>query len=239
MSHRANAEKLVALSKTTGDRHIDNLNHGERHKMRPKKSKEQVLNERAEDLRTLFIYFSVTRLVQCQTYWTTGFFDWERFQYARRFYKDWKAGKIRKSIENRKLYGKLLAAWNETLGIPTELISDVIGKFHHNRIPFDEVRSRVEGYNNLRGGKRVYKGQVKGTFLGKYIPTSGVEWKKLLDDERYHDLETIPNASERVKKIIREWEAGQKSEQEETSNEILQKETRPSSTLRIEGSRKT
>lgn len=174
--------------------------------MRLEKSREQVLKERAADLRTLFIYFSVTRLQQCQTYWTTGFFSWDRFQFAREFYKDWKAGKIRKTIENRKLYGKLLAAWNETLGIPTELISDVIGKFRHQRIPFDEVKSMVTGYNHIRGGKRVYKGQVKGSFLGKYIPSSGIEWKGMIEDERYASLDTIPDASERVKKIIRKWE---------------------------------
>ena len=175
--------------------------------MRPEKSKEQVLKERAEDLRTLFNYFTVTRVLHCPEYQPIpGIFSWDRFQSARRFYKDWKAKKIRKTIENRKLYGRVLAMWNETLGIPTSLIAEVIGVYKHVRIPFDEVISMVNGYIHIRGGKRVYKGQVKGSFLGKYIPANGVEWKTMLEDERYLDLDTIPNASDRVKKIIRKWE---------------------------------
>ena len=179
--------------------------------MRLEKSREEVLKERADDMRTLFEYFAVTRVLHCPEYQAIpGHFSWGKFQCARQFYHDWKAKRIRKSIVNRKLYGRLLAAWNETLGIPTTLIADVIGKFRHERIPFDEVISRVDGYKHLRGGKRVYKGQVKGTFLGKYIPSSGEDWKLLLEDDRYLDLETIPNATERVKKIIRKWEDNKK-----------------------------
>ena len=200
----ANAAKLVALSKTTGDWDM-NHNHGEM-TMRHEKNKEQVLKERAEDLRTLFNYFAVTRVLRCPEYHACGNFYWETFQAKRRFYKAWKANRIRKTIENRKFYGKVLAAWNETLGIPTSLIADVIGKFRHERIQFDEVISMVDGYIHIRGGKRVYKGQVKGSFLGKYIPNNSVEWRMMLEDERYNDLDTIPNASDRVKKIIRKWE---------------------------------
>lgn len=175
--------------------------------MRPEKSKEQVLKERAEDLHALFNYFAVTRVLHCPAYQPIpGIFSWDYFQSARRFYKDWKAKKIRKTIENRKLYGKILKAWNETLGIPTGLIADVIGVYKHVRIPFDEVISKVNGYIHLRGGKRVYKGVVKSSFCGMYIPACGVDWKKLLEDERYLDVDTIPNASDRIKKIIHKWE---------------------------------
>lgn len=180
--------------------------------MKPRREYNEVVAERVNDLRVLFAYFAVTRVKRCREYedvCVPGVFSWDRFKAARNFYIDWKRDRISKTFENRGMFRKLQDAWNDCVGIPSGLLDAVIGHYRHERINRTYILSLIVDYKHVKGGNPMYKGKKKKPFDGFFVPTNEENWKNMFLNPNYSDYKTIPNASERIKGIIKAWEESQ------------------------------
>ena len=188
--------------------------------MNYKKTYNEVLNERGKDLKTLIEYFSVTRVLRCKNYADRiGGFSFKKFYSQRKLLIDWKNKNT--SEHYRKVHARDFViyqkTYNETLGIPRSLIQDVLGKYEPERkwISFDEALNTIGGeakWKVIGHGHRVHTDKetnertIKESFCRKVYPENPHRWNQMLGDSRYGHLETIPDASERVIRIIRAWE---------------------------------
>lgn len=176
--------------------------------MRLKKDYETVLKERIEDVKTLLLYFNVTRVRQYYT-WRDGTSEFILASYDSdgRFWSAWKNKKIKPTPINRVNAGKLRKVWNKIHDIPWKLLHTAIGKFRHSDIRVGEVMKYFENdYKKFEAGKKVYKGDVKDSWCGKWIMIDKPHMMELLADPRYDNVETIPGASQRIIGIIKKWE---------------------------------
>ena len=169
-----------------------------------------------KDFKTLIIYFDVTRPQYESTFKTDGKFDVKKLESILKYLN---RGTSRLTKDELPRYNKLSRAVNLTFGIPRELINKVMGEHvdengRHHRIPsstiiksfIDKEFIRVE-----KNGAKVRKDKKSGTYKcvcywhRKYFLYDRKYWHRLLADDRYKDINTFPHASERVKRIIKEW----------------------------------
>lgn len=191
--------------------------------MRAKLDHEEVLRERAQDLKTLIYYFSVTRVIQCESYHDKiGGFSYQKFSKAKRFLFEWKGQPLwfRNEKKNLELHHKYSEPFNETLGIPHELIYDILGRYGRGeRVNFKDALKEIGGerkwkvvgkgqsaYTNKETGERV----VKSSWCGKIYPRDAKEWYSLIHSGTFARLETIPDASPRAIEIINAWRIADK-----------------------------
>ena len=112
------------------------------------------------------------------------------------------------------------AVYNYTFGIPNELVKKVVGKYVDEngkqiRIPVKSIVKHLQKVGFLKevvgNGTRVAMNKDTGKYSTicrwrkKYPMANVKQWMKLLTDSRYSDIDTIPNASSRVKRIIMKW----------------------------------
>jgi len=176
--------------------------------MRIKKDYDTVLKERIADVKTLLLYFNVTRVRQ---YYIkrdgTSDFVLASWESDFRFYESCKNKRITRSTANRVMAGKLRKAFNEIHDIPYSLLYKVLGWYgSERRIVLDDIPEAFVGYKKYEAGKKVYKGEIKDSFCRKWIMEDKMLLRSLLCDPSYDRVETIPNASKRVIGIIQKWE---------------------------------
>lgn len=64
----------------------------------------------------------------------------------------------------------------------------------------------ISDYKHYDAGQKRYKGEIRDSWCQKWIMKDIQLLRSYLIDPKFDYIDNIPNASERVKKIIREWE---------------------------------
>lgn len=185
-------------------------------KTKPKMDLRFYIERAVKDFKTLVIYFNVTRPQYEPAFRDkNGKFSFDKLKNIQHYLKaGWRvADDVRK-------YNRLSAAYNYTFGIPNELVRKVLGEYvddngKHIRIPVKSIVNHLQKVGFLGKVTNDGKSLVKDKETGKYrtichwrqkYPLANVKyWAKLISDENYRDLDTIPNASSRVKRIIMKW----------------------------------
>lgn len=190
--------------------------------MRTKKDYDTVLQERARDLQTLIYYFSVTRVMRCEAYHDVyGGFSYTKFKTQKGWVTYWNDKPQSFKDKHCKTHAIYQKTYNEVLGIPCDLINDMLGEYipERKRISFDEALNVIGGTEKW---KVVVKGQdaytdketnkriVKDSWSRKVYPENPRVWTQLLHNGSYNRVETIPNASKRAIEIIKAWELANK-----------------------------
>lgn len=178
--------------------------------MRAKKDYGTVVAERVRDLKTLIEYFSVTRVMHCPEYENPclpGCFSWDIFHARRLFYIQYIKHQIRRDRPNQVMFKRVRDIWNGTLGIPADLLDLVIGLYRGKRIPRNEIFCQVLEWKHVKGANKMWRG-IPNSFDGFFVATNEQYWQSLLQNKEYATYETIPNASKRMKKILKKWEEG-------------------------------
>lgn len=190
--------------------------------MRQKKNDSEVLSERARDLETLIYYFSVTRVFQCEAYHDKcGGFSYTKFKNQRGWLMYWNEKTPEFRNKNFKTYSTYQKTFNEVLGIPCDLLNDILGEYPESgkRIKFNEALDLIGGekrWKVISEGQKAYidketnKRIVKDSWNRKVYPAVPLDWVRLFHNPRYARLSTIPNASDRAKEIINAWEIANK-----------------------------
>lgn len=185
-------------------------------KTKPKMDLKFYVQRAVDDFKTLVIYFNVTRPQYEPAFRDKdGKFSFDRLKSIQHYLKaGWRA-----SDDVRK-YNRLSAAYNYTFGIPSELVRKVMGEYvdengKHIRIPITSVVKHLQKAGFLgkviNDGKRLVKDKETGKcrsichWRQKYPLANVKYWAKIMSDERYRDIDTMPNASSRVKRIIMKW----------------------------------
>lgn len=186
--------------------------------MNNKKTYADVLKERGQDLKTLIVYFSVTRVMRCEKYADKiGGFSYKKFTDQKGFLTSWKKQSEYYKKTHARDFVIYQKTYNETLGIPRDLIQDILGKYEPTRkwIPFRDALDTIGGevvWRVVGHGHRVHTDkeknirEIKESFCRKIYPESVRKWREMLHDSTYSRLEKIPNASERAIRIIKAWE---------------------------------
>ncbi|MBQ1573015.1 MAG: hypothetical protein IIZ78_29515 [Clostridiales bacterium] len=191
--------------------------------MNKQKAYADVLRERAQDLRTLIEYFCTTRVIRSKYYQDRlGGFSLTKFYNQRTMLNSWNNPKTpqRYRDKNAAKYAIYQKQYNEVLGIPHDLLNDILGQYAPTRkwISLDDALGVIGGrsaWKVIEHGQRAYTDKetgvrvVKDAFKRKIYPELPYIWNKMLHDYRYARLDTIPNASERAIEIIRAWELAQ------------------------------
>ena len=192
--------------------------------MNKQKAYADVLRERAQDLRTLIEYFCTTRVIRSKYYQDRlGGFSLTKFYNQRTMLNSWNNPKTpqRYRDKNAAKYAIYQKQYNEVLGIPHDLLNDILGQYAPTRkwISLDDALGVIGGrsaWKVIEHGQRAYTDKetgvrvVKDAFKRKIYPELPYIWNKMLHDYRYARLDTIPNASERAIEIIKAWEVAQK-----------------------------
>lgn len=181
---------------------------------KPKQDLKFYIERAVRDLKTLIIYFNVTRPQYELQFKVNGKFSIDKMMDVQRILKaGWRACPY-------KNYNQLSAAYNYTFGIPVELIRAVVGEYvddngRHHRISSSRIVKHLQTIGFIKGvvgnGTRVVKDRDTGKFHSicrwrKKYPIANVKyWMTMLNDPRYSDINTIPNASSRVKRIVMRW----------------------------------
>jgi hypothetical protein len=191
--------------------------------MNKQKAYADVLRERGQDLRTLIEYFCTTRVIRSKYYQDRlGGFSLTKFYNQRTMLNSWNNPKTpqRYRDKNAAKYAIYQKQYNEVLGIPHDLLNDILGQYAPTRkwIGLDDALGVIGGrsaWKVIEHGQRAYTDKetgvrvVKDAFKRKIYPELPYIWNKMLHDYRYARLDTIPNASERAIEIIRAWELAQ------------------------------
>lgn len=172
-----------------------------------KKDYNTVLNERVNDVKALLFYSNVTRVRRFYIK-RDGAFYINSYDTDNKFYNAYKNRLIPKTTANRIRWGNNRHDWNLMHDIPKELLYKVIGQFKKQWIPKDEIFKHIpeSEYKSYRAGQKRFKGEIRDSWCHKWIMTDISRLRSYLIDPKFDNIENIPNASERVKKIIREWE---------------------------------
>ena len=170
--------------------------------MNNKKTEQVVLNERAQDLRTLLVYYSVTRVVNSFLD-KSGGFSMQMFRNVRGWLKHWKEKTPMEKARDAKKYNEKRRKWNEVLGIPHQLMNAVLGRYWKDgksiRVKFEDALNVIGGttvWEVKDNGQSAYTNEngdrvVKAHWSRKVYPANNKEWNKLLfTSENYH-LETL------------------------------------------------
>ena len=189
--------------------------------------------ERAKvGIKTLVIYFNVTRPQYEKAYKKDGKFSIDELLKQLKFLEEWE---FRTRKEKQILFPKYKAyskTKNYTFGIPRKLVDETIGRYKRKRIPRSEVIGELEKEGWLEKdshGSKVIKenGEWKKlySFTTKYKIKNRDYWLKLLSDENYSDYTKYPRDIqgfvERAVKIISKWRKSfPKKEIEEPKQEM-------------------
>lgn len=172
-----------------------------------KKDYNTVLNERVNDVKALLFYSNVTRVRKFYIK-RDGAFYINSYDTDNKFYNAYRKRLVPKTTANRVRYGSIRQDWNLIHNIPKELLYKVIGQFKKQWIPKDEIFKHIpeSEYKSYSAGQKRYKGEIRDSWCQKWIMTDNRLLRSYISDPRFDNIDNIPNASERVKKIIREWE---------------------------------
>lgn len=167
-----------------------------------------VLNERVNDVKALFFYFNVTRVRKFYIK-RDGSFYINSYDTDNKFYNAYRNRLVPKTTANRVRWGRIRQDWNLIHDIPKELLYKVIGHFKKKWIPKDEIFKHIPDseYKSYNAGQKRFKGEIKDSWCQKWIMTDIQLLRSYICDPRFDNIENIPNASVRVKKIIKDWEA--------------------------------
>ena len=173
-----------------------------------KKDYDIVLNERVDDVKALLFYFNVTRVRKFYIK-RDGSFYINSYDTDNKFYNAYRKRLIPKTTMNRVRWGRIRQDWNLIHDIPKELLYKVIGKYNHKWIPKDEIFKNISEseYKSYSAGQKRFRGEIKDSWCQKWIMTDIQLLRSYICDPKFDDIDNIPNASERVKRIIRGWEA--------------------------------
>lgn len=171
------------------------------------KDYDTVLNERVNDVKALLFYSNVTRVRKFYIK-RDGSFYINSYDTDNKFYNAYRKRLIPKTTANRVRWGRVRMDWNLIHDIPFEVLYKVIGKYNHKWISKDEIFKNISEseYKSFSAGQKRYKGEIKDSWCQKWIMTDIQLLRTYLCDPKFDDINNIPNASERIKKIIREWE---------------------------------
>lgn len=181
---------------------------------RPRKDKERVLLERARDLQALIEHFAVTRVVQHSTFNIGGTFDADKFRDEWGFVSAWKRNT--RSMKNLTFgsYKRVCEKFNAILGIPAELVRDVVGYVNHRRIDLNDLLARIPyKVRVIKSGTRThYDKKTKSrklcrSWTRKFLPESRQVWDRMLNDPNYATMETAPNMTPRVRRLLKMYES--------------------------------
>lgn len=185
-------------------------------KTKPKMDLKFYVQRAVDDFKTLVIYFNVVRPQYEPAFRDKdGKFSFDKLKSIQHYLKaGWRAA------DDVRKYNRLSAAYNYTFGIPNELVRKVMGEYvdengKHIRIPITSIVKHLQKAGFLgkviNDGKRLVKDKETGKcrsichWRQKYPMANVKYWAKLISDENYRDIDTIPNASSRVKRIIMKW----------------------------------
>lgn len=166
-----------------------------------------VLNERVADVKALLFYFNVTRVRQFYNK-RDGVFYINSYDTDNRFYNAYRERRVPKTTANRVRYGKIRQDWNNIHDIPKELLYKVIGQFKKQWISKDEIFNHITDYTHYSSGQKRFKGEIRDSWCQKWIMQDIQYLRSCLVNPIYDDIDNIPNASDRVKRIVRDWEDG-------------------------------
>ena len=167
-----------------------------------------VLNDRVNDVKALLFYFNVTRVRRFYIK-RDGSFYINSYDTDNKFYNAYRKRLIPKTTANRVRWGKVRMEWNLIHDIPKELLYKVIGKYNHKWIPKDDIFKNIpeSEYKSYSAGQKRFKGEIKDSWCQKWIMTDIQYLRACLCNPSYDNIENLPNASIRVKRIIKDWEA--------------------------------
>lgn len=181
---------------------------------RPRKDEEQVLLERARDLQALVEHFAVTRVVQHSTFNIDGAFNLGKFRDEWCFISSWKQKNYAKKNVTFRSYKVVSEKFNDLLGIPAELVRDVVGYVNHKRIDLNDLLARIPyKVRVIKSGTRThYDKKTKSrklcrSWTRKFLPESRQVWDRMLSDQRYATIETAPNMTPRVMRLLKMYES--------------------------------
>ena len=167
-----------------------------------------VLQERVADVKALLFYFNVTRVRRFYIK-RDGTFYINSYDTDNKFYSAYRERRIPKTTANRVKYGQIRKDWNTIHNIPKELLYKVIGQFRKKWIPKDAIFNLISDYKHYEAGQKRYKGEIRDSWCQKWIMKDILFLRSCLCNPAFDDSENIPNASIRVKRIIREWESAE------------------------------
>ena len=181
---------------------------------RPRKDIQQVLLERARDLQALIEHFCVTRPLQCEGYKSADQFNIQSFFAQQKLVFSWN----RQSGKNKRTYywqyNTCRKRLNEVMGIPHQLICEVLGRFNNKRIQLEDVWRIIDTPSTWRivngGAKSKWNGKTKKVLWSwsrKIIPISRKLWISMLQNNDYGSVDTAPNMTERTRKLVKEYES--------------------------------
>ena len=181
---------------------------------RPRKDKERVLLERARDLQALIEHFAVTRVVQNSTFNIGGTFSIGQFRDEWCFISSWKRKNYAKKNVTFRSYKAVSEKFNDLLGIRAELVRDVVGYINHKRIDLNDLLARIPyKVRVIKSGTRThYDKKTKSrklcrSWTRKFLPESRQVWDRMLNDPRYATMETAPNMTPRVNRLLKMYES--------------------------------
>lgn len=200
--------------------------------MKQTKDKEYYLRRAKVGIKTLAIYFDVTRPQYEKQYHEDGKFSVDKMLKQIDFINRHKGSYMAKS--DLELYKRYSTTFNYTFGIPSKLIDEVLGRYRENGKMFMVKREEVLGSLEEEGWIEVlHAGSKVGKKDGKYAKLfwwstklkikNREYWFKLLSDSRYSDYTKYPlddeGFVERAVKIIAAWRKKNVGEKETKKSE--------------------
>ena len=203
--------------------------------MKTRKSLEFYIRRAIDDFKTLVIYFNITRPQYENDYKEDGKFSIGKLTRIKRFLS---MGTSRLSRNDLKSYNQRLKKYNYTFGIPNDLVRRVIGKYvdyngRHVRISTKKIvqflvdKNFIEPIGNGVKVRKDSEGNYKAVCRwGKKYLLKDVKYAHaLFNDKRYCDINTFPNASERIRRIIMEWVKGFDNKRQHKDNATPEQST--------------
>lgn len=162
-----------------------------------------------EGVRTLIIYFNVTRPVNNKFYHSNGHFDIEEYKRKMKFLSNWREFSSEGKKKLAQAYDLVTMNYNYTQGIPDELLKKVCGKYTNDegqrvRIstievleslaksgfirPLDKQPKRGCKFDKLEDG--TYK--KKCWWYNKYLLANEKQQYAMMMDKRYWSVENFP-----------------------------------------------
>ena len=182
---------------------------------RPRIDEDTAFNSAVKRFKVLVTYFDVTRPQYEPLFKENGKFQKKRMFHMFEFLRRWNPH-AHHTPQQHKAYVVFSRAFNYTFGIPSTLVSQVLGKWRdeygvQHRIPVAKVVRHLVDEGWLKGemsaGARFKK--VNGDFEKKYwfnkkYLISDKTWNGLLDNPIYSDYTNYPGAKndQDVQKVV-------------------------------------
>ena len=206
---------LDSLTTTEAPR-LDERQRQETQDMKTKKNKDYYVERAKEALRTLVIYFDITRPMNSKAYKVDGKFSITVYKNQMKFLAEWKKRDPQSKKKLAALYDRVLSAYNYNQGIPHELLVEICGRYFNEdgrrvRVPLTEVVDALVADGFIRPRDKQPKGGAKfnkgddGTYTkkcwwaNKYLLANERRQYAMMGDKRYMSIETFPKPSDPVK----------------------------------------